>query len=372
MKNNKDIKTPIFIEPMQELLIKAIISEDGEALQYCNEWLKNIDLDKVDGGSYRMIPMLYQKLVRLEGFDIESDLMGKLKGIYRYYFYKNNLIIHRLFKTLKILNEAGIRVILLKGIALILGDYYKDYGLRPMNDVDIFVDKDRVDETVKLLAQYDWKRIPNSVGAHAIALANKEKYSLDLHWYLLNQCCWDNIDSNLWEYADTISFKGIPLYILGPADQILHNCAHGIKWCILPPIRWIIDVITIIDTHKNSIDWQRLISESKRRSLTLTLFHALKYIESIASGRVPDWVIKELREAPVDKSEEILFNVITKRSKNIRRYWALHLNDNLDKSLFSNLLTFPQFIKALYGLRNSFVIPGFLISKMFYKVFEKK
>ncbi len=368
MKNNKDIKTPVYIEPMQELLIKAIISEDGMALQYCNEWLNNIDLDKVDGGSYRLIPMLYQKLVRLEGSDTENEIMGKLKGIYRYYFYKNNLIIHRLFKTLKILNEAGIRIMLLKGIALVLDYYPEDYGLRPMNDVDIFVDKEKVDETIELLAQYGWKIYP-ARAFHALTLINNDGYVLDLHYYLLQQCCWDNIDSSLWEHANVINFKGLPLYTLSPADQILHNCAHGVKWSVFPSIRWIIDVVTIIDAHKNSIDWHRLISESKRRSLTLTLFHALKYIESIASGRVPDWVIEELHKEPTKKSEKILFNVLTKSSGNIKMHWALHVNNNPNKSLLNNLITFPLIIKAMYGLKNCFVIPGFLISKMFHKVF---
>ncbi len=372
MKNNKDIITPIHIEPMQELLVKALISEDQKAVQYCNEWLENIDLDKVDAGSYRLVPMLYKKLVKLEDFDINNESMGRLKGIYKYYFYNNNLIIHRLFKTFKTLHDAGIRIMLLKGIALILGGYYEDCGLRPIHDADIFVGEDKVDETIKLLAKNGWKRYSKYSYYHSVELIKKEEYILDLHWYLLSQCCWNEIDSDLWEYTDVINYKDIPLYILSPADQILHNCAHGVKESKIPSFRWIIDVIIIIDSHKNSIDWNRLISESKRRLLALTMFYSLQYIESIANGRVPGWVLSELHKVPVKRSEKILFNANLGKSMMLRSYWVLHLNNNIDKSLFKNLLIFPQFIKALYGLRNYFVIPGFLISKVFHKFFKTK
>ena len=369
MRHSEDIMTPIKIEPIQELLIRALTSEGGEAIQYCNEWLKNIDLNNIDGGSYRLIPMLYKKLAISEGINIESEIMGRLKGIYRYFFSMNNLVIHRFSKTLEILHLAGFKVMLLKGIALVLGGYYKEYSLRPMNDIDIFIEEDRVDEAIKLLNQNGWENFSSAPEFHEVgALIKGEGYVLDIHFHLLRQCCWKDIDSDLWEYARIINFKGISLYILDPADNIIQNCARGAQWSSVPSLRWIIDVITIIDKHEGSVDWERLIDKAKKRLLTLTLFYTLRYIESIASGRIPEWVLVELKNVPVSKIEKILFNDLSKEHITFRILWALHLTHTLHKNSFYRLVTFPWYIPSFFGLRNPFVFPGFLIKKILKKL----
>jgi hypothetical protein len=373
MRNSEDMMTPIKIEPSQELLIRAIISEDWETVEYCNEWLKNVDLDNIDGGSYRLIPMLYKKLESLEGINIKSDTMGRLKGIYRYFFYMNNLVIHRFSKTLEILNLAGFKVMLLKGIALVLGGYYKEYSLRPMNDVDIFIEEDRVGEAIRLLYQNGWKKFSSAPQFHEVgALIKVDGYVLDIHFHLLRQCCWKNIDSDLWEYANRIDFKGIPLYILDPADNIIQNCARGVLRSSIPSLRWIIDVITIIDKHEGSVDWERLINKAKKRLLTLTLLYTLRYVESIASGRVPEWVLAELKKVPVSKIEKILFNDLQKEHMTFRILWALHSTHTLHKNSFYRLVTFPLYIPSFFGLKNLFAFPGFLIKKMFRKILKLK
>ena len=78
MKNSEDV-SPVKIKPMQELLVRALVSEDQIALEYCKQWLKNVDLENIDGGSYSLMPMLYRKLVSLESSDIKSDIMDRLE-----------------------------------------------------------------------------------------------------------------------------------------------------------------------------------------------------------------------------------------------------------------------------------------------------
>ncbi len=379
MRKSQDLITPIKIKPMHELLLRALISEGREAVQYCNEWLNNIDLDNIDRGSYRLIPMLYKKLLSLEGINIDTDMMFRLKGIYRYFFSLNNLVIHRFSKTLETLYREGFQIILLKGIALVLGGYYTEYSLRPMNDVDIFIEEDRVSDAIKLLKQNGWKKYSSFREFHEVgSLIKGDGYILDIHFHLLRQCCWKDIDSDLWEYASMIDFKGIPLYILNPADNLIQTCVRGVQWSNIPSIRWVIDVIKIIDKHAGFVDWVRLIDSAKRRLLTMTMFHTLRYIESMADGRIPEWVLNELEKIPVDKIEKILFSRLPKERRNLRatllykarKHWAMHQTHTLNKSLLYRFMTFPLYIQAIFGLRNLFLVPGFLINKVFSKIFR--
>ncbi|MCK7475281.1 MAG: nucleotidyltransferase family protein [Rhodopseudomonas palustris] len=72
-------------------------------------------------------------------------------------------------------------------------------------------------------------------------------YELDIHWRVFYQCPWDGADLTIWKQAEMVAFKGINIRILSPAQQILHNCSHGIRWNALSSIRWIVDVLKIME-----------------------------------------------------------------------------------------------------------------------------
>lgn len=346
----------------QEQLLKALVTEGEEGLEHARQWLEDIDLEKVDGGSYRLIPMLYKKLICFGAEGMSGDKLGRIKGIYRYYFYKNNLILHQIEKILRALNEAGIRFMLLKGAALIMGGFYADYALRPMNDIDILVDKENMDDVLKVFTRFGWRK--HSLVGHAITLINDEKNELDLHWYALNQCSQDGIDADLWRYAQDVDFKGISVLVPSPTDQIWYNCAHGFRYNTLPPIRWIVDVKTVLDKCPESVEWQRLIAETQKRRLTITLLQTLLYFDSLAPGRVPEWVTEELGQLPVSKSEKNLYEVLCREQSTFPLHWALHSNYNDDKSFIFKVVTFPAYIRVAYGLKTYLEFPRLVVKKL--------
>ena len=118
----------------QRLLLAALAAVPGDVRPLYEQWAAATSFDNLDGGSYRLMPMLYKKLVPL---GINDDVLyEKIKGIYRYTLYKNSLALAGLHEILRALSEAGVPVMLLKGGAMIL-KYYPDRGMRPMNDIDL-------------------------------------------------------------------------------------------------------------------------------------------------------------------------------------------------------------------------------------------
>ena len=143
----------IHVDESQFLLLKAIIPDESGPLPHYAHWRDSIDFDNLDGGSFRLLPMLYK---RLEGLAERDELFGRIKGVYRYTLFKNSLVMSRFDAICKAMNGAGSRVMLLKGGALLLR-YYDDIGLRAMNDIDIMLEGGSIGSCLDILHAQGWR-----------------------------------------------------------------------------------------------------------------------------------------------------------------------------------------------------------------------
>ena len=66
--------------PAQTLLLRASLLDDAAAQQAWREFRKLADLDTVDAGSHRLLPLLVR---RLSDVGEDSPEMGRLRGIHR-------------------------------------------------------------------------------------------------------------------------------------------------------------------------------------------------------------------------------------------------------------------------------------------------
>ena len=63
----------------QESLLKAALLQGEEAIKAWHKWKSRVDVDQLDPGSLRLLPLLYRNL-RTHG--VEDPLMNRFKGIY--------------------------------------------------------------------------------------------------------------------------------------------------------------------------------------------------------------------------------------------------------------------------------------------------
>jgi hypothetical protein len=301
----------------QELLLKAAILQGPDAIHAWQGWKDKTDLEgHLDRGSFRLLPLLYKNLLRHR---VKDPFMNKLKGIYRREWYKNQMLFFEMSKVLRYLHDKGIRTMILKGAALTVL-HYKDYGVRPMADIDVLVPISEAVLAIDLLGRAGWTPIAGFMDndlhyRHAAQLTHKSGKELDLHWHLLQDSCRKDSDTDFWNNAVPAQMKDVSTKALNSADALLHVIVHGVKWNPEPPIRWIADAMSIINCSDSQIEWERLIHQAKKHRVSLRVKEALNYLRSGFQASVPEAVIDNLDNIPLSIMERFEFRRIMLNEK---------------------------------------------------------
>ena len=364
----------------QELLLRAALLQGEVALESWNQWKRNVNIDVMDYGSHRMIPQLYRNLQR---HGVKDPLMERLKGVYRYYLYKNEILMHRIGNLLAAFHDAGIKTMVLKGAALI-PLYYRESGLRPMLDADVLVHTQQAEQAMELLTRLQWKsprytrpqmRIP--IG-HSTPFEDSGGRQVDLHWHLLWECFNANDDDDYWKNAIPVQIGGVPTLALSPTDQLLHTCWHGARWNEVPPIRWIADALAILGGSAEQIDWESLLKKAQKHRIVMPVKDSLEYLKKTFDAPVPDTVLKSLSAIPISKIErenyEVTLNPLAPptTTKILRMlYYDYQWVSSSTNSRFKTVV-FGRHLQAKWGINHLWHVPFFLSIRMLRRVLNTK
>jgi hypothetical protein len=297
--------------PTQELILRAAVLQGEPALKAWKEWTRQTNLDVIDYGSHRMVPQLYRNLQR---HGVKDPMMDRLKGVYRYYLYKNEILMHRIGTLLAAFEEAGIETMVLKGAALIQL-YYKESGLRPMLDADVLVHAHQAKLAMQVLTKSQWKpfrylqplmRIPI---VHSTPFEDSGRRQMDLHWHLFWECFNASDDDDYWRNAVPIQIGGAQTLALSHTDQLLHICWHGARWNEVPPIRWVADAMAILGAAAAEIQWPDLLKKAQRHRIVLPVKDSLEYLKKKFDAPVPDSVLQSLSAVRISKIERENYEV---------------------------------------------------------------
>jgi hypothetical protein len=280
----------------QEWLLQAALWKGPRAADAWRRWKEAVDIDQLDGGSQGLLPLLYHNLTEQGSND---PLLAWCKGFYRRAWYLNQLTIHHMTGVLRALHQAGIRrLLLLKGAAMALA-HYGDYGLRPMSDFDFQVPLDQGPAATALLVLWGWRPKSQLPRQHGWDFTDAQGRKLDLHWYSLFDCPQPGIDDDFWASASETHLADVPVQLLCPTDQLLHICAHGARWQIGSPLRWIADAVMILRaTPRDAIDWGRLVNAAQQRGVAPLLLDSLTYLRDLMEAPVPSAVLDDLTPPP--------------------------------------------------------------------------
>jgi hypothetical protein len=289
----------------QLLVLHAALDQPAPARAAWERWRATVEFDEIDHGSQRLLPLVYRN-IGADGFD--PEVAGRLKGLYRLAWSRNQILFKRAADAIRLLGEAGIETLVLKGASLSLLSY-ADMGVRPMDDVDVLVAPTRAADAVAVLAAAGWQPEKDDPAAwarvhHSMGIAGPEGGNLDLHWFSLWQSAGDR---PLWEAAVPMSIAGVETLAPAPADQLLLACVHGTPWSPLPPFRWIADAVQVIGSEPRDFDWDRLVAEARRRRLTVAAAAALNFLADEFAVTVPGEVRGALAAVPSSRRERSAF-----------------------------------------------------------------
>jgi hypothetical protein len=287
---------------LQALLLRAALGDRETAAAAWTSWRAAIDLDLIDEGSHRLLPLLYRNLVR-HGLAVGDPILARIKGVYRYTWVANRRAFAALGGLARQLGEAGIPTLALKGAPLALL-HYGDVGVRPMGDLDLLVPLEQAEAAMAVVRRHGWaaaldhpeRLIP---AFHATEFVNAEGVRVDLHWRPLMELFAADAAEPFWAGAVPLNLGGVTTNAPGPTELLLLTLVHGARWNPTPPFRWIADALVILRGSAPAIDWDRLVAGARAGRITLPAAAALDHLVRRWGAPVPPGVVARLRATPV-------------------------------------------------------------------------
>jgi hypothetical protein len=238
---------------------------------------------------HNVIPLLYRNISNEDTLNVPATVQATLTEAFRANAFRNMFLRGELARVLRLLTEAGIRVIPLKGIAL-AELLYGDTAFRACSDIDILVPAGDALQARRILLEQGYMspfteeffvhhQFGTSADCPLIPQKEASAYLLEVHWTLLQHSSRDaEAVQDLWRRALPHEFFGVPAYSLTPEWQFLYLASHVAthKWQTL---RWIADIHDLCAS--TSIDWPRVRAMAGQFELefvaesTLAVCHAL-------------------------------------------------------------------------------------------------
>jgi hypothetical protein len=363
----------------QELLLRAAILAGEEALQAWKQWQLRSDIDDLDQGSHRMLPLLYRNLL---AHGIDDPIMKKLKGIYRYTWYRNRVLFDGVAAAMLPLQTSGIQTMLLKGSALVVL-HYRDFGVRPMYDVDLLVPAEDSLKAIDILKDLGWASTfgyPEKFSSgfisvrHGWNFKNKNGVELDLHWRLLLECCPGDADRDVWQAAVPAVIVDVPTMALCATDLLWQVCVHGLQWNAVPTIRWVADAMAILRTSLPEIDWKRFLDQAHRHGVVLPLREGLTYLRQVYHAPVPDAVLEVLGRGEISRTESIEYRTKSQVRTILGdavQLWCRHARLMRHATRAQRFAGFPEFLQHVWDLNQPWKVPfhgaSLILQRLWYR-----
>jgi len=281
----------------QRLVLRAALLTGDDGVAAWREWRATADLDTIDRGSARLLPLLWFNLL---ANDVEDPWMPRFKGIYRHTWFANQVWMRRVRQIEATLAERGVVPICLKGLALANG-YFDNPGLRPMDDLDLLIAPDEVSDALEALGSAGWRAPfdhPELVleVVHGVELISAEGERLDLHGHLFQGSLNAVVDRSRRDRAETQTLADGPMRVLDATDQLLHVMVHGVE-SDPPAPRWLADALMIMRRRGADIDWPRLLADAAAESRSLAVGRAVAELRDTFGAEhvpVPEAVVAAL------------------------------------------------------------------------------
>jgi hypothetical protein len=356
-----------------EALLHAVIDPDTRWKDAWLLWRESADLDRLVPGAIRLLPLLYK---RLKSDQMDDPWMGRLQGIYRHTWVRNQLLLRDATHAVRAFNDADIPVMLIKGAAMILSQYH-DAGLCPTADMDMLVPDTQALAAVRCLRAAGF----TAAGLYEVDVPERfirigcshpfrspQQNEIDLHWHLLYFRSFPGADESFWQNATRAEYSGLPVWLPSATDMLLVACLHGLCWSSTSNLRWVADADTLI--RNASIDWNRLAEYSQWPGVALPLRLSLQYLRDRMGIYIPEESLRAIQSVKVSEGDRWVLMTYSSADNmfwNSLSIWFRHSRFSRERpaSLFRLLAGFPSFLTTYWALPSIWHVPGAAIRKIF-------
>lgn len=200
-----------------------------------NDWDELIAL----ANRHYMVPALYCALLQRGLLELLPDQAREYAAaVHALNVKRNQDLLAQLVRVTRLLNDAGIEPVLIKGAAALVEQWMPDPGSRFMFDLDLLVMKGEGERAFALLCEAGYEISGDkgsagiSVGHHYPALQREgEPALLELHIRPLSQKCAAVVDNQMiMQGAEQIIFgpmQGVKAWLPSPTEQVLLSILHS-------------------------------------------------------------------------------------------------------------------------------------------------
>jgi putative nucleotidyltransferase-like protein len=292
--------------PAEEELLLLTAGGDANDAAICASARGEIDWQRFLGLAQleRAVPVIYPRLRTVAGDVVPSDVLDQMR---RLALVSDFAMLHletRLRESLRMLHDAGVRVMLLKGAAL-AHTAYAGIRQRPMSDLDLLVDPSNAHLARRMMLSAGWSEIvggiPESVydRHHHLPPLRDSRSSdlqLEIHTALFPERQPFAFDArDLWARAKPLGSAFPDAFAPDPLHSLLHACLHFLwshqgRFGVWRTIR---DIEAIM--RKGGVDWMAFADAAKATRGATSCYWTFRIAEVTAGVAVPVDVMTKLR-----------------------------------------------------------------------------
>jgi hypothetical protein len=267
------------------------------------DWSRLLELSVVEGAH----PVLGKRLRQGSSSRIPDDVVPALEYIERAASLRQRYLQGRMIDALRVLSDASIPVVLLKGAALVQTTYRSVLD-RPMSDVDLLVRPEQAEAAQALLCGAGWMQhydrefdgfyatmhhLPPLIDSRAPSLT----VGLEIHTAIIqrDRDPFDFSAERIW--AAATAAPGLPAGTLVPSvvHRLFHCCLHFAWSHHLRKGAWrtFRDVSAML--RSELIDWTGFVAIARESRGAAACYWTLRLAASLANAPVPVDVLRALR-----------------------------------------------------------------------------
>jgi len=202
-------------------------------------------------------------------------------------------------EVLNLMSNAGIKVVILKGLALEI-TVYGNSGLRQMTDVDILVDRHDYIKARSILMENGYDSLPVKSGFHKPIMEWTGKHlpsliknglSVDIHLELFPGKR-NSLTSLILETASEIKFERETAFIPHPRLLFLYLARHLYNHELNneSQLRLYTDLVTMVEKYDREIINYELITDAKAAGISRILAWKLEPLRDLWGFEFPEWL----------------------------------------------------------------------------------
>ncbi len=285
-------------QPHDELLAAAVRLDDSGGARLAHAIRADIDWEKLARAAtrHRVMPLLCRRLKKLGDSRVPR---AWLAGLWQSYLHNEAVVVQRgraLLPLLQQLVHSGIPVVVFKGP--VLAQQYGGPGMRQYADLDLLVHPRDFERTVAAARDHGMRptfdptprQMRERVKCHGELpfRGGKGELDLDLHCRLVEHAVSPTFASHDWlSTSRPFDLEGCPVASLGPAENLLLTCFHGVKhgW---PTIGSAVDVTMVLRGEGDELDWQTVTDLAVRTGMDGFLHQGLSVAREVTGVDVPE------------------------------------------------------------------------------------